>query len=213
MSFFTRNNENILLNEALIEIEQIKASPEFVIYHQCLNQLHLPTQKWVYSSQKKGWLEIVRLYELLELDKVFFKSLEYSKLINPIQLYSYYLLQQFLGKLDRYQGIGLLSKSKGDFVFLNTGSSFEISAASKFERNDLSRWILRRGKSSELKVAHDSFFILLDQKFKEKLLISLTLYQSETSESIDKTKLIDSVLDTERLERLRLFSMKEIGLI
>ena len=72
---------------------------------------------------------------------------------------------------------------------------------------------MRRGKSSELKVAHDSFFILLDQKFKEKLLISLTLYQSETSESIDKTKLIDSVLDTERLERLRLFSMKEIGLI
>jgi hypothetical protein len=211
MLVLSDNNQNIVLDNRLVEYQREKANPNFIIYNQILKQLHLPAEKWEYDKVQHGNVLIAQEAEVEELDAVLFKNLDYSKLASPIRLYQYNLLQLLLGRGLNYSGIGLIRERKMRFLFLSTDFDIEDMQSIRFEENDLSRFILRRAKKQELLTAHESFFVLLNDKFRAKLLNALTLYQSESGNAISKTKLIDSILEPKRLRELRRFSEKLIN--
>ena len=213
MERLTFNQEAVVLDEQLNEHERINVTPEFIIYNQFLNQLHLPFEKWAYEKEVRGVVLVEKHAEMEELDTFIFKELDYTRLVSPLHLYSYYLLQLFLGNALNFNGIGVLRERKSHFVFLDT--AFEISnmIEPNFKLNNLGRFLLKRGRKEELLITHETFFVLLDQKFKSKILNALTLYQSETGVNIDKLNMIDAVLNQRRLEKLKAFSLKQIELL
>ena len=211
MVVLSDNNQNILLDSRLLEYQREEANSNFIIYSQILKQLHLPAEKWEYDKVKGGHILIAQEAGMEELDAVLFKNLDYSKLATPIHLYQYNLLQLLLGRGLNFSGIGLIRERKTRFLFLSTGFDIEAMQLPVFEENDLSRFIMRRAKKQELLTAHESFFVLLNEKFRAKLLNALTLYQSETGKAISKSKLIDSILEPLRLSDLRRFSEKLIN--
>lgn len=208
---FADNKKNIVLDNRFVEHQRIEANPNFVVYNQILKQLHLPAEKWEYDKQQRGSILIEQEPELEELDTILFKGLDYSKLATPLSLYQYYLLQLLLGLGLNYSGIGLIRERKIRFLFLSSSFEVELMEINRFEENILSRFIMRRAKKQELLNAHESFFVLLNEKFRAKLLNALTLYQSETGDVIAKSNLIDTILDPNRLEELRSFSEKHMN--
>ena len=122
-------------------------------------------------------------------------------------------MQLLLGRGLNYRGIGMIRERKIRFLFLTTAFDLEEMESSKFEENDLSRFIIRRAKKRELLTAHESFFVLLNEKFRAKLLNALTLYQSETGNVISKTEYLDRILNMDRLNELKQFSAKQINRI
>ncbi len=210
---FADNNKNIVLDNHLSEYLRMTADPNFIIYNQLLKQLHLPAEKWEYDKEEKGKILIALEEEVEEIDAVIFKNLDYSKLASPLRLYQYNLLQLLLGRGLNYRGIGMIRERKIRFLFLTTTFDLEEMESSKFEENDLSRFIIRRAKKRELLTAHESFFVLLNEKFRAKLLNALTLYQSETGNVISKTEYLDRILNMDRLNELKQFSAKQINRI
>ncbi len=208
---FADNNKNIVLDNHLSEYVKMTADPNFIIYNQLLKQLHLPAEKWEYDKEEQGKVLIALEEEVEELDAIIFKDLDYSKLASPSRLYQYNLLQLLLGRGLNYRGVGMIRERKTRFLFLTTEFDLEEMENSKFEENDLSRFIIRRAKKRELLTAHESFFVLLNEKFRTKLLNALILYQSETGNAISKTEYLDKILNMDRLNELKQFSAKQIN--
>ncbi len=208
---FADNNKNIVLDNHLSEYVKMTADPNFIIYNQLLKQLHLPAEKWEYDKEEQGKVLIALEEEVEELDAIIFKDLDYSKLASPSRLYQYNLLQLLLGRGLNYRGVGMIRERKIRFLFLTTEFDLEEMENSKFEENDLSRFIIRRAKKRELLTAHESFFVLLNEKFRTKLLNALILYQSETGNAISKTEYLDKILNMDRLNELKQFSAKQIN--
>ena len=208
---YADNKNNIVLDDRVVEHERIAANANFIIYNQLLKQLHLPAEKWAYDKEQKGAILVELEREVEELDAVLFKGLDFSKLASPLRLYQYNLLQLLLGEGLNYSGIGLIRERKTRFLFLKTSFQIENMQTHRFEDNELSRFIIRRAKKRDVLNAHESFFVLLNQKFNEKLLNALMLYQSETGKSISKASLVDSILNPDRLELLRQFSETQMN--
>ncbi|NOQ74420.1 MAG: hypothetical protein GQ574_20590 [Crocinitomix sp.] len=208
---FADNNNNTVLDQRLCEYLRAKVDPNFIVYNQFLKQLHLPAEKWEYDKKHKGKILIEQEAELEELDALLFKNLDYSKLATPLWIYKYNLLQLLLGNGLNYQGIGMIRERKIRFLFVGTEFNLENRLNVQFEENDLSRFILRRAKKQEILTAHESFFVLINEKFKAKLLNALMLYQSETGNTLSKSHLIESLLNVERLSALQQFSAKLIN--
>ncbi|MFT5821715.1 MAG: hypothetical protein ACI8ZM_002969 [Crocinitomix sp.] len=208
---FADNQNNIILDQRLTEYVRIEADPNFIVYNQFLKQLHLPAEKWEYHTDHKGEVLVEQADEVEELDAILFKNLDYSKLASPLRIYQYNLLQLLLGNGLNYQGIGIIRERKIRFLFLRTKFDVDNMQNTSFEVNDLSRFILRRAKKQDLLTAHESFFVLLNEKFKAKLLNALMLYQSESGKTISKAQLTEHLLNTERLSALQQFSAKLIN--
>ena len=212
MKWFAHNKKNIWLDDQLEAYECVNLTPEYVVYDLFLHQLHLPTDVWKYGPNQNGNGFVKQTNEMELMDKIRFGDLDYTKLVSPVRLYTYYLIQQYFGIKSFFSGIGLIYERKTRFVFLNRGIVLEEMEGMKFSQNDLSYWMLKKARFKDLKAAHESFFVLLDDKFKAKILNALILFQSETGIEVEKGQLIDTVLNPQRLKALKEFSAELIGL-
>ena len=206
IDIITFNGSSVMLDSRLHEYERIAVGANFIIYNQFLNQLHLPSEKWSYDKENKGLALVEKHPELYILDAVLFKEFEYSKVVMPLQLYKYYLLQEFLGNGLNFEGLGIINEKKTRISYLNTDFSLRNWGNDQFQMNDLSRFIIKKAKKEELINAHETFFVLIDDKLKIKLLNALTFYQAETGLKVGKIELVDRLFDTERLAKLKAFS-------
>lgn len=210
MRILTENRSGVVLDDQLNTYTVQEMTPGFIVYDQFLHQLHLPAEKWEYAHKHQGTALIRKYDELEEVDAVLFKGLDYSNLVFPLQLYTYYLLQELLGNMLNYSGLGILRERKERFIFSHTPFDLHKMIVHKFQVNDISRFIIRRAKKKDLMRTQESFFVRLDEKFKTKLLNSLILFQSETGIQVEKSVLVDRVLNPKRIAALNLFSIKQI---
>jgi hypothetical protein len=199
VNHFISNNKGIVLDENLQEYELVNVDPTFVIYHQFLNQLHLPNQKWTYSKLEVGRILIEFPDKMEILDIILFKSLDLKTCVTPIQLYTYALLQTYFGNKAVFEGIGIIRDRKNHFIFLNQAIDSSFTEQTNFETRNFHLMLLKHLRKDELVNAYESFFVLLDQKFEEKLMNALTIYQTETGHVIAKQDWIQKFLDHERL--------------
>ena len=204
------NGSTIVLDDGLNEYERFQASESFVIYAQFLSQLHFPHEKWQYEANRSGHILVERPPELLMLDTVLFKELDYTKLVKPLQLYTYYLLQAFLGNNLVFNGLGLLPERKTRIIYLQMELDLEEMNKKTFKTNDLSRFMLKKASKEDLLHTHETFFVLLDEKFKSKLWNALTLFHAETGKPVEKSRWVDHVLSNDRLAQLKAFSKQLI---
>jgi hypothetical protein len=210
MLHYSDNQNNIVLDQRLTEYVRIEVSPQFIVYNQFLKLLHLPAEKWVYDKECKGKILIEQVGELEEMDQLLFANLDYSKLASPLLIYQYNLLQLLLGNGLNFQGIGVIRERKIRLLFLATDFDLDNMHNASFDANDLSRFIQYRAKKQELLTAHETFFVLLNEKFKDKLLNALMLYQSETGKTVSKSEMMERLLNVKRLQALQDFSAKLI---
>jgi hypothetical protein len=203
VNHFISNNKGIVLDENLLEYELVAVDPTLVIYHQFLNQLHLPYQKWTYSKQEVGRILIEFPDKMEILDAILFKSLDLKTCVTPIQLYTYSLLQAYFGTKEIFDGIGIIRDRKNHFIFLNQSIAFDFKETKQFEATNFNLILMKHLRKDDLLNAYESFFVLLDQKFEEKLMNALTMYQTETGHVIAKQEWIQKFMDYERLIALK----------
>ncbi len=203
MNHFISNNKGIVLDENLQEYELVKVDPTLVIYHQFLNQLHLPNQKWNYSKQEAGYILVEFPDQMEVLDSILFKSLDLKACVTPIQLYTYSLLQAYFGNKGVFDGIGIIRDRKNHFIFLNQPIERDFKEHEVVETSNFNLILLKHLRKEELINAYESFFVLLDHKFEDKLMNALTMYQTETGHVIAKQDWIQRFMDYRRLDALR----------
>ena len=165
----------------------------------------------MYYNGEEGDVLIQEHDELHQLSKIDFERQELSDLASPLRLYTYYLLQQFLGNGSFYGGIGLVPDKKARLVFLNTAFELANMEVPNFSMNNIARLVMKPKFKKELLRVHETFFVLFNPQFKSKLLNALTLYQSETGQEVDKMIWIDHLLDPKRIDQLNIFSIKQIA--
>lgn len=210
MNHFISNNKGIVLDENLLEYELVKVDPTLVIYHQFLNQLHLPNQKWTYSKQDPGAILVEFPDQMEILDAILFKSLDLKTCVTPIQLYTYSLLQSYFGNKEVFDGIGIIRDRKNHFIFLNQAINSSFTEQTNFETDNFHLILLKHLRKDELLNAYESFFVLLDQKFEDKLMNALTMYQTETGHVIAKQDWIQKFMDYKRLDALRTSTKRQL---
>lgn len=205
------NETNLFLDNQLNCHVLIDADPTYLIYSQFLSQLHLPTSKWQFERGGTGKLEEEEVNELVLLDALLLSSLEVSNSIQPLRLFTYFLLQNYLGKSNNFNGVGIIHDRKNHFHFLPT--SFEVDAMSNapFFVDEIGQYCLKNLKKNDLWQAIESFFVLINEKLEPKIQLALTQYVSETRNNLDKNKLMEKVIDFQRLERLRTFLIKTLN--
>lgn len=211
MKILANNGKQIVLDEQLNEYTAQSVTPNFVIYQQFLNLLHLPAEKWEYSKTNKGKVFIQETPEMEELNRVDFRRYEISDFALPLRLYTYFLLQSFLGNGEHFGGVGLLPGKKMRMVFLDTHFSHEKMGESSFEMNQIGRLTLKPARKKDLLNVHEAFFVLMNKKIKPRLMNALILYQTETGQDLNKLRLLEPLLDQSRLDRLNVFSIKQIA--
>lgn len=204
------NGENFWLDDRLQEYEEQEVTVHFIVYNQLLRQLHLPTEKWHYLKHANGRILVEKNAELLQMNEVIFKELDYSKLVSPLRLYAYYLLQEFLGNGLNFKGLGLVFERKARLMYLHTDFDLYRCQHCDFSTNDISHFVVKRAKWDDLMQVHETFFVLMDQHIKGKLMIELTRYQAETGLTVEKKDFINTLFDPERLKVLKSFSQKII---
>lgn len=213
MNHFISNNKGIVLDENLQEFELVAVDPTLVIYYQFLNQLHLPNLKWTYSKQDQGAI-LVEFPDKMEiLDVILFKSLDLKTCVTPIQLYTYALLQTYFGNKAVFEGIGIIRDRKNHFIFLNQSIDSSFTEQTNFETTNFHLMLLKHLRKDELVNAYESFFVLLDQKFEEKLMNALTMYQTETGHAIAKQTWIQKFLDYERLTAFKHYAKHHLTVL
>jgi hypothetical protein len=210
VNHFISNNKGIVLDENLLEYELVKVDPTLVIYHQFLNQLHLPNQKWTYSKQDPGAILVEFPDQMEILDAILFKSLDLKTCVTPIQLYTYSLLQSYFGNKEVFDGIGIIRDRKNHFIFLNQAINSSFTEQTNFETDNFHLILLKHLRKDELLNAYESFFVLLDQKFEDKLMNALTMYQTETGHVIAKQDWIQKFMDYKRLDALRTSTKRQL---
>lgn len=204
------NGENFWLDDRLQEYEEQEVTVHFIIYNQLLRQLHLPAEKWHYLKGANGCILVEKNPELVQMNEVIFKELDYSKLVSPLRLYAYYLLQEFLGNGLNFNGLGLVFERKTRLMYLDTDFDLNRFKRCDFSANDISHFVLKRAKRDDLLQVHETFFVMMDEHIKGKLMIELTRYQSETGHPLEKNDFINTLFDPERLQVLKSFSKKII---
>jgi hypothetical protein len=118
-------------------------------------------------------------------------------------------LEQLLGNKTAYSDIGLLRLRKNQLVF--NLKSFDSAAFEqcRFEQNWLSDYVVKRIAKKDLMQTTDAFFILLNEKFKAKLLNSITYFQSETGMKVNKNEFVEHLFLPDRLEALATFVKRQ----
>jgi hypothetical protein len=210
VNHFISNNKGIVLDENLQEYEFVKVDPTLVIYHQFLNQLHLPNQKWNYSKQDPGAILVEFPDQMEVLDSILFKSLDLKTCVTPIQLYTYSLLQAYFANKEVFDGIGIIRDRKTHFIFLNQIIPSNFKDQQNFETAHFHLTLLKHLRKDELLNAYESFFVLLDQKFEDKLMNALTMYQTETGHVISKQDWIQKFMDYKRLDALKISAKRQL---
>ncbi len=211
MEYIAFNDNNVFIDVNFNEHEQVKINERHILYAETLKQLHLPFEKWAYSKTEKQCILIQRNRELELLDSILFEHLDYSKLLNPKQLYLFYVLQLLLGNPLDFNQIGVVRGVKNRLIFPMADFDPEKMEENNFRKNALSHFLAKRMKDKERVSATDEFFILLSEKFKTKLLNALTRYQSETGLIFDKHSIVEKFLDKNRMKQLNAFLQKEMN--
>jgi len=204
------NKTNLFLDNQLNCLVLIDADPTYLIYSQVLSQLHLPASKWQFERGGTGKLEEEEVNELVMLDAVLLSSLEIMNSVQPIRLFTYYLLQNYLGRANYFNGVGIIHDRKNHFHFLPTSFDVDTMSNVPFFVDEIGQYCLKKLKKNDLWQAFESFFVLMDEKLEPKIQLALTLYASETGTNFDKNQLINKVIDFQRLERLRTFVTKTL---
>ncbi len=204
--------ERLLLNRSSLFLDNqfnchalIPAEPSYLIYAQFLSQLHLPSLKWQFEKGGTGQLEEEDVDGLVILDSVLINSLEAAKTVQPIQLFTYFLLQNYLGRSNYFNGVGMRYSLKNHFLFLPNSFDTKMVENAEFFLDDLAKFCLKNFKKNELKQAAEVFFVLMDQKLEPKIQLVLTQFVSETGITIDKNQFVNDAVNYQRLDRLEDF--------
>lgn len=207
---FTRpsDSNNMFLNNDLSVGQFVSGDINFVVFSQFLKQLKLNELSWTYSENWPGGIEMDVTDGLIVLDEVFAQAFDGKSFLNPEKLYRYYLLEQYLGTRSKFEGIGMVTNKKNECVILNRNQPFDLDR--RFDKNELVTWILRNVRKSEIMQAHEAFFVLIDEKFYDKLLLTLTVFQSQTKKETNKKDWLADLINLNRLAELKEFSKKEI---
>ena len=213
MRIFAYNGSDTWLNDDFKEFENRKIDENFIVYNQFLKQLHLPYLKWQYSNKDKENIQIETLPELEQMDFIVLKQLEYAKLVAPMRLFTYYLLQQYIGNNLNYSSLGIVRGAKNRLLFLDSDINYSEMAKGLFYANDLSRFLFKKANKKDLLITQESFFVLINKNFELKLLNALTQFQSKTGVEINKKELIKTVLNADRLTKFKAFSKAQIELL
>jgi|GEM_PF-2937114 len=202
MDVLARRTDGLLLNEALQTFEPVVADPSYIIYHQFLIQLHLPCEKWDYSRDETSIIHLQIPEEMEQMDRLTLKHMDVKQFVYPARLFTYFLLQNYLGKGNNFSGIGLFHKRKSHLIFLSECADFNSFGTGDFWMDDFGRFTLKFLKKSDLQNAFESFFVLIDRKFESKLQLVLTQYASSTGHMIEKSLWLNRALNMDRLAAL-----------
>lgn len=205
MQFIADNHEGVFLSSDLKEYRRIDADLTYVVYFELLEQLKLPCQSLAYNKHDSNALFLTSLPEVEELDSYSFMEIEFNSTISPLGLFTYYILEQLLGNKTRYADIGLLRLRKNQLVFSLKPFDIKQFNQPNFERNWLADYVLRNCAKKDLQHTIDTFFILLNEKFKSKLLNAITYFQSKTGIQVNKNDFVATLFAPERLTALETF--------
>lgn len=205
MKVLARRTNGLLLSDAMQTYELMHADPSYVIYHHFLTQLHLPCEKWEYSKANTSTIYLQIPDDMEEMDRLTLKFMDVKQFVYPARLFTYFLLQNYLGKPNHFSGVGLFHKRKSHLLFLWNNLDFNSFGTGDFWMDDFGRYTLKSLKRSDLQNAFESFFVLIDRKFETKLQLALTQYASSTGHSIDKSFWLNRALNTDRLLALQQF--------
>lgn len=203
MNILAKRMNGLSLSDALQTYEQISADPSYMLYHQFLVQLHLPCEKWDYFKEDRSKINLQIPDEIELMDSITLKFLEVKQFVYPARLFTYFLLQNYLGTPNQFSDVGLYHKRKSHFIFLTRPSTFEAFGTGDFWMDDFGRFMIKNLKKSDLQTAFESFFVLIDEKFEAKLQLALTQYVSTTGTPIDKSKWLKRAVNMDRLAALK----------
>lgn len=203
MKVLARRTGGLFLSDAMQTYEPKQADPSYVIYHQFLTQLHLPCEKWEYNKENTSAIYLQIPDEMEEMDSFTLKFMDVKQFVYPARLFTYFLLQNYVGKPNHFSGIGMFHKRKSHLLFLSDNIDFKSFGTGDFWMDDFGRFTLKSLKKSDLQNAFESFFVLIDSKFEAKLQLALTQYASSTGNSIDKSLWLNRALNMDRLAALQ----------
>jgi hypothetical protein len=205
MEVITRNSEGVGINGSLETFLDIKADPGKVFFALFLKQLHLPGINWAYHPTDRDMIRLEEPEEVIQLDEIKNMAIEANELVYPAQAYSYFLLTQYLQIEKPLSSLFLVPGRKSQFLFDLIDFQPKTEAFQP-KRNGVISLVKGIRNKKIIREAHESFFVLLDQKFGERLNTACLAWQSKTGQTINKSRWLAYCVDKDRLKKLEKFS-------
>lgn len=204
-----RNKDDLGINAGLDSFRFSPCHPSLVLSALFLKQLHLPAVEWDYDPTQSNKLIIQEPELAIQMNEVWIRQVESRDFVYPEQSYTYFLLTSFLQVSKPLVSIYQIPDKKSRFLF--GLMSFETHLNQRpIQRNSILGFLKGFKGKKRLEDAHESFFVLLDDKLTTRMKNALVAYETRAGEKIDRSAWLAYCTDAERLKQLKLYSEKLI---
>lgn len=189
--------------------ERIDISYKSYIFYEMAVQMKLPIEKVILASRDKTFVAIEN--DCLAFDLNWFDQLEYKKILNVNHLLRYSMLLSFLNLDFNLSDLFLIPSKKIRFGFHNREISLNNLVNNNFKSNAILDFVCANMSRADIQAELDSFFVLLEDGYKEKFIQSLSHFQSISGVILNKREIAADILDSKRRNNFRLYMMTKLS--